>query len=206
MRENCALALMRPNPSYPILFHPCCRRHVVLEHGHAPFLETVPFRTIVTFTLLQLALLLGVYGLTWAGIAGILFPVPIMLLVPLRQYVFPRLFSNAHLAELDAMKTEEAAPLPPKEAMRMAELVGLEGSVDEGAVVEDPGEILDREIQGYHVVHHVSEESLRRRISTELVGSSASQVDSEGPPAQRAGAGRQSTEIAPRARSGDDRV
>lgn len=64
---------------------------------------------VVRFTALQLALLLGVWALvTWAGIAGISFPLPIMALVPLRQYVLPLLFDRKHLASLDAAAYEEA--------------------------------------------------------------------------------------------------
>ena len=46
------------------------RRYIALEAGHHPYLETVPFRTIVAFTLLQALYTGAVYGLTWAGIAG----------------------------------------------------------------------------------------------------------------------------------------
>ena len=47
-----------------------CRRYIALEAGHHPYLETVPFRTIVAFTLFQALYTGAVYGLTWAGIAG----------------------------------------------------------------------------------------------------------------------------------------
>jgi hypothetical protein len=75
-------------------------------------LQLVPFRVVARFTLLQLVYLLGVWALTtWAGIAGIAFPLPIMALVPLRQYLLPLLFSRQHLAELDAASYEEAPPI-----------------------------------------------------------------------------------------------
>ena len=42
----------------------------LLEQQHAAYLGTVPLRTIVRFTLLQLALLAGVWALvTWAGVS-----------------------------------------------------------------------------------------------------------------------------------------
>ena len=48
------------------MFGPCrCR---LLERGHAPYIETVPFRVILWFTALQLAGLGAVYGITWAGV------------------------------------------------------------------------------------------------------------------------------------------
>ena len=40
----------------------------MLEHGHAPYVETVPFRIIFAFTLLQLVGLGAVYGITKAGV------------------------------------------------------------------------------------------------------------------------------------------
>lgn len=67
------------------------RRHWALLQRHAPYLETVPFRATALFTLLQLACLVGIWCLVeFAGVGGIVFPVPIMLLVPLRMYVLPR--------------------------------------------------------------------------------------------------------------------
>ena len=47
-------------------------------------------------------------------IAGILFPIPIMLLVPARRFLLPRFFSPGDLRELDAAQYEEAPPLPPE--------------------------------------------------------------------------------------------
>jgi hypothetical protein len=77
--------------------------------------QLVPFRVVVRFTLLQLVYLLGVWALTtWAGIAGIAFPLPIMALVPLRQYLLPLLFKWQHLAQLDAASYEEAPAIPDR--------------------------------------------------------------------------------------------
>lgn len=80
----------------------------VLEDYHATFVETVPFKTIATFTLFQTTYLLLCFGLTWIPIAGVLFPLLIMLLVPVRQYVLPKFFKGAHLQDLDAAEYEEA--------------------------------------------------------------------------------------------------
>ncbi len=96
-----------------------CRRYRLLEQSHAPYLEVMPFKVIVSFTLLQLGCLLGVYGITWAGIAGVAFPIPIMALVPLRQYVLPRLFKQQHLAVLDNLVTEEVEPIAHEDAVRV---------------------------------------------------------------------------------------
>lgn len=79
----------------------------MLEEYHATFVETVPFKTIAFFTLFQTAYLLLCFGLTWIPIAGVLFPLLIMLLVPVRQYLLPKFFKGAHLQDLDAAEYEE---------------------------------------------------------------------------------------------------
>lgn len=70
-------------------------------------METVPFKTIVVFTLFQAVYLLVCFGITWIPIAGVLFPLLIMLLVPVRQYALPKLFKGAHLTDLDGAEYEE---------------------------------------------------------------------------------------------------
>ncbi|GLC65725.1 hypothetical protein PLESTF_000333200 [Pleodorina starrii] len=94
------------------------RRPTLLRGPHAPYLETVPFPTIAAFTGLQVALLAGIWALvTWAGVGGIAFPLPIMALVPLRRYLLPRFFRPEHLRELDCAEYEQvppaSAPVPP---------------------------------------------------------------------------------------------
>ncbi|XVF54104.1 hypothetical protein PTKIN_Ptkin05aG0153900 [Pterospermum kingtungense] len=91
-----------------LLFTAPSRRYKVLEEYHATFVETVPFKTIATFTLFQTAYLLVCFGITWIPIAGVLFPLLIMLLVPVRQYLLPMFFKGAHLQDLDAAEYEEA--------------------------------------------------------------------------------------------------
>lgn len=91
-----------------LLFTAPSRRYKVLEKYHATFVETVPFKTIATFTLFQTAYLLLCFGITWIPIAGVLFPLLIMLLVPVRQYFLPKFFKAAHLQDLDAAEYEEA--------------------------------------------------------------------------------------------------
>lgn len=79
-----------------------------MEEYHATFVETVPFKTIVAFTLFQTVYLLLCFGITWIPIAGVLFPLLIMLLVPVRQYMLPKFFKGAHLQDLDAAEYEES--------------------------------------------------------------------------------------------------
>lgn len=85
--------------------------HRVLEEYHATFVETVPFKTITTYTLFQTTYLLMCFGITWIPIAGVLFPLLIMLLIPVRQYVLPKIFKGIHLTDLDAAEYEESPAL-----------------------------------------------------------------------------------------------
>ncbi|KAK4437234.1 putative boron transporter 2 [Sesamum alatum] len=91
-----------------LLFTAPSRRYMVLEEYHATFVETVPFKTIALFTVFQTVYLLLCFGITWIPIAGVLFPLLIMLLVPVRQYLLPKFFKGAHLQDLDAAEYEEA--------------------------------------------------------------------------------------------------
>nr|AAD26598.1 putative anion exchange protein [Arabidopsis thaliana] len=95
-----------------LLFTAPSRRFKVLEDYHATFVETVPFKTIAMFTLFQTTYLLICFGLTWIPIAGVMFPLMIMFLIPVRQYLLPRFFKGAHLQDLDAAEYEEAPALP----------------------------------------------------------------------------------------------
>ncbi|WOL03241.1 putative boron transporter 2 [Canna indica] len=90
-----------------LLFTAPSRRFKVLEDYHATFVESVPFKAITLFTLFQTMYLLVCFGITWIPIAGVLFPLMIMLLVPVRQYILPKLFKGAHLTDLDAAEYEE---------------------------------------------------------------------------------------------------
>ncbi|KAD4889009.1 hypothetical protein E3N88_21082 [Mikania micrantha] len=92
-----------------LLFTAPSRRYKVLEEHHATFVETVPFKTVAAFTVFQTAYLLACFGITWIPIAGVLFPLMIMLLVPARQYLLPKFFKGAHLQDLDAAEYEEAS-------------------------------------------------------------------------------------------------
>jgi len=71
--------------------------------NHESYLVTVPMNVIFKFTACQLAGLLICYGITWAGIAGISFPLFIMALVPVREFLMPKIFADEHLQELDPL-------------------------------------------------------------------------------------------------------
>ncbi|KAJ1414341.1 Bicarbonate transporter, C-terminal [Sesbania bispinosa] len=118
-----------------LMFTAPSRRYKVLEECHATYVETVPFKTIAVFTLFQTAYLLVCFGITWVPIAGVLFPLMIMLLVPVRQYILPKLFKGAHLQDLDAAEYEEVPALPFE--------LATEGDLSRTASFADDGEILD---------------------------------------------------------------
>ncbi|KAL7162364.1 hypothetical protein ACSBR2_042780 [Camellia fascicularis] len=88
------------------------RRYKVLEGVHASFVESVPFRHIMIFTLFQFVYFLVCFGVTWIPIAGILFPVPFFVLISIRQYILPKFFHPNHLRELDAAEYEEIVGAP----------------------------------------------------------------------------------------------
>ncbi|KAK8654409.1 hypothetical protein V6N13_128377 [Hibiscus sabdariffa] len=121
-----------------LLFTAPSRRYKVLEDQHATFVETVPFKTIAIFTIFQTVYLLVCFGLTWIPIAGVMFPLMIMLLVPVRQYFLPKFFKGAHLHDLDAAEYEEAPALPFN--------LATETELGHGASYAGDGEILDEVI------------------------------------------------------------
>lgn len=118
-----------------LLFTAPSRRYKILEDYHATFVETVPFKTIAFFTIFQTAYLLICFGMTWIPLAGVLFPLMIMLLVPVRQYILPKFFKGAHLQDLDAAEYEEASALPFNLAM--------DAEMGSRASLPDDREILD---------------------------------------------------------------
>ncbi|CAN1347731.1 Probable boron transporter 2 [Linum perenne] len=122
-----------------LLFTAPSRRYKVLDDTHATFIETVPFKTTAAFTLFQTAYLLVCFGITWIPLAGVLFPLLIMLLVPVRQYLLPKFFKGAHLQDLDAAEYEEA----PAVSYNMA----FEEQLTQTRTTDlDSGEVLDEMI------------------------------------------------------------
>ncbi|XP_017975551.1 PREDICTED: boron transporter 1 isoform X2 [Theobroma cacao] len=118
-----------------LLFTAPSRRYKVLEEYHATFVETVPFKTIAVFTIFQTAYLFVCFGITWIPIAGVLFPLMIMLLVPVRQYILPKFFKGPHLQDLDAAEYEES-PAVPFNLVTEGELVRTASFADDGEVLD----------------------------------------------------------------------
>ncbi|KAH7291359.1 hypothetical protein KP509_29G013800 [Ceratopteris richardii] len=146
-----------------LLFTAPSRRYMVLEGAHASFIETVPFKTIVVFTLLQLLYLISCFSITWIPVAGVLFPLLIMLLVPVRQYVLPKFFKGQHLQELDAAEYEEAPALSYEVAKMEADMQGMGKAVPHA----DEGELFDE-------VFTPSRGEIKRRRSPLKVSTSSS--------------------------------
>jgi len=97
----------------------------------------VPFKSIAMFTIFQTIYLLICFGLTWVPIAGLMFPLMIMLLVPVRQYFLPKFFKGAHLQDLDAAEYEEAPALPFNLATESELGAGASTLADEGEILDD---------------------------------------------------------------------
>ncbi|XP_065863893.1 boron transporter 1 [Euphorbia lathyris] len=129
-----------------LLFTAPSRRYKVLEEYHAAFVETVPFKTIAMFTIFQTGYLLACFGITWIPLAGVLFPLMIMLLVPVRQYILSKLFKGAHLQDLDAAEYEEVPALSfnlPTEAemSRSGSFAADDAEILDGMMTRSRGEI-----------------------------------------------------------------
>ncbi|XP_055828619.1 boron transporter 4-like [Solanum dulcamara] len=126
-----------------LLFIAPGRRFKVLEGVHASFVESVPFRYIVIFTIFQFVYLLVVFGVTWIPIAGILFPLPFFLLISIRQHLLPKLLHPSDLQELDAAEYEEIAGSPQRELSFSFRETEATLSRTEGEIEICDAEILD---------------------------------------------------------------
>lgn len=120
-----------------LLFTAPSRRYKVLEECHATFIETVPFKAIAIFTLFQTGYLLVCFGITWIPIAGVLFPLLIMLLVPVRQYLLPKFFKGAHLQDLDAAEYEEAPAVSYNMTFEDQDPQGRASNIDGGEILDE---------------------------------------------------------------------
>ncbi|KAJ1438272.1 Bicarbonate transporter, C-terminal [Sesbania bispinosa] len=95
-----------------LLFIPPSRHYKILESSHASFVESVPFKSIAAFTVLQFVYFVICYGVTWIPTGAILFPLPFFFLITIREHLLPKLFKPNHLQELDAAEYEEIAGAP----------------------------------------------------------------------------------------------
>ena len=92
-----------------LLFTDPTQRAAALEG--LPYAD-VPFRTIAAFTVLQFCAMAGVWALIAFGtVGGIAFPLPILLLLPLRAWGLPWLLGAQHLRLLDPAEYEAEVPI-----------------------------------------------------------------------------------------------
>lgn len=73
---------------------------------HAARWRTAGDRSILSFTLLQLAIVGVAFGLTFVPYGSLAFPLIFMGMVPLRQWGLPRVYGDADLAALDGEEEE----------------------------------------------------------------------------------------------------
>ncbi|CAN0838204.1 Boron transporter 4 [Linum grandiflorum] len=127
-----------------MLFVAPSRRHKIMEGFHASFVESVPFKDIAIFTVMQFVYFVICFGVTWIPIAGILFPLPFFILILIRQHILPKFFRPEHLQELDAAEYEEILGAPKKTiSLRVQEMESGEGGREEQDDDFLDGEILD---------------------------------------------------------------
>ncbi|XP_040986925.1 probable boron transporter 2 [Juglans microcarpa x Juglans regia] len=153
-----------------LLFTAPSRRYKVLEEYHATFVETVPFKTIATFTLFQTAYLLVCFGITWIPLAGVLFPLLIMLLVPVRQYFLPKFFKGAHLQDLDAAEYEEVPSIAFNMSFQDQDPQARINNIDGGEILDEiitrsRGEIRLTQSPKVTSLSHTSVEDIRPAYS-----------------------------------------
>ncbi|CAN6877291.1 unnamed protein product [Brassica oleracea var. botrytis] len=128
-----------------LLFIPQSRLFKVLEGVHASFVELVPYKVILMFTLFQLVYFLLCYGMTWVPVAGIFFPALFFLLISIREHLLPKLFDPQHLQVLDAADYEEIVAAPIQHSSFAYRKLGSSRHLSEGEEedVFHDAEILD---------------------------------------------------------------
>ncbi|XP_031282268.1 boron transporter 4-like [Pistacia vera] len=127
-----------------LLFITPSRQYKILESAHASFVESVPYKYIIIFTLFQFGYFLVCFGVTWIPIAGILFPLPFFLLISIRQHLLPKLFPPHHLRELDAAEYDEVTGTPRRSlSFSFREKERSHPETEEGEVELCDAEILD---------------------------------------------------------------
>ena len=119
-----------------------CLHKLTEVPGHDSYLDKVPMNVIFKFTACQFAGLLICYGITWAGIAGISFPLFIMALVPVREFLMPRIFADEHLQELDPLHLSHKNPSTPELELHSSTNVGKDAGPDQARNPEQEVQVL----------------------------------------------------------------
>ena len=101
----------------------------------APYARLSFWRAVFFFTALQLCAVALIFGVTLSP-AGVIFPVLIVLLVPARVFLLPRLFSAADLTILDPMQPASGSGRPPPDDL--AVLDAMESAPGRLLTVDSP--------------------------------------------------------------------
>lgn len=108
----------------------------VTRGAHNTYLDKVPFNVVVKFTLTQFIGFAVCYGIsqipTCVAPVGIFFPTLIMLLVPARIYLFPKMFSEHDLYYLDP-RENAVAPSDADDGNVVDESVAAMAKMEGGA-------------------------------------------------------------------------
>ncbi|KAJ6902701.1 hypothetical protein NC651_020244 [Populus alba x Populus x berolinensis] len=118
-----------------LLFTAPSRRYKLLRSTISVLWKAYLSRQLRYSQFSRLLICSSVFGITWIPIAGVLFPLMIMLLVPVRQYILPKFFKAVHLQDLDAAEYEEIPALSFS--------LATEAEMSRAASFADDGEILD---------------------------------------------------------------
>ena len=104
MKDSLQGPLLSISCTWDLLFGACCLANLLTLLTAVPSetpLLWLLCRWMVALTAFQAAYLGMVYGITWAWIVGVIFPVPILLLVPIRQFIMPRVCVHVHSQDRD---------------------------------------------------------------------------------------------------------
>ena len=139
------------------------RRKQFLNSHHALYLESVKFTKIMSFTVIQIVLLLGIWAITvWTGLFGISFPLWIMALVPFRIYILPKYFTQAELNDLDSSEVEELPAGIHNPALKGDDYIANDDSDSDSAQ-----SVLDDGTEGYRTMGFkkvLTEDEIKQRF------------------------------------------
>ncbi|KAH7414998.1 hypothetical protein KP509_14G022700 [Ceratopteris richardii] len=125
-------------------------RYKILEESGQSKLLDIPFQTVVFFTIFQTVYLLLCFGVTWIPVAGVLFPIFIMLLVPIRSHILPNFFDAGHLEKLDPIKYEALTIISPE--LDIKEVVESSSKFDSNSAAKEADQ---EQVQSANAVNDV---------------------------------------------------
>uniref|UniRef100_A0A7S1IDZ3 Bicarbonate transporter-like transmembrane domain-containing protein n=1 Tax=Eutreptiella gymnastica TaxID=73025 RepID=A0A7S1IDZ3_9EUGL len=112
----------------------------------ADWIKTVPFSTVVKFTMVQLVFLVVIFVVTRTP-AAICFPVAIALLVPTRSHILPKFLGEEAVNALDDNAVPDD-PVPIVADVEKGKEIGTEKAIENGSGNTNGNEIADRQATG----------------------------------------------------------